>query len=109
MNIGALDRLIIIEYPVTTRNSVGDSLVTWTTLASVYSTRTYPRSQENRSEGQQQGRITSTIPVEFIVWYRSDVDETMRVNDDGVYYNIMRVNYVGQRNEMLKLVTEKKI
>ena len=109
MNIGALDRYITIEYPVRSQSSTtGEMTDTWTTLASVYATVTYPTSSTTRTEGNEQGRETTETPVEFIIWFRSDINESMRVSYDSEYYNIMRINKVGQRNEMIKLVTEKK-
>ena len=109
MNIGALDRYVTIEYPLRSQSStIGEVTDTWTTLASVYATVTYPTSTTTRSEGNEQGRETTVTPVEFIIWWRTDVNESMRVLYDSEYYNIMRINKVGQRNEMLKLVTEKK-
>ncbi len=109
MNIGALDRYITIEYPSRSQSSTtGEITDTWTTLASVYATVTYPTSATTRTEGNEQGRETTTTPVEFIIWHRTDLNESMRIVYDSEYYNIMRINKVGQRNEMLKLVTEKK-
>ena len=110
MNIGALDRLITIQYQSTSQSSTtGEVTTTWATLASVYATVSYSTSPISRQEAQEQSRETSIIPVEFMIWWRSDVTELMRVLYDSEYFNIMRVNRVGQRNEMLKLVTEKKV
>lgn len=110
MNIGALDRYITIQQQTVTQSSTtGEVSSTWTTLASVYATVNYPKSQSVRDEGHELGRETAVIPVEFVIWFRDDVTENMRVLYDSKYYNIMRVNVVGQRDEMLKLVTEKKV
>lgn len=109
MNIGALDSKITIETPTeTTSSTTGERTIAWTTLASVWATVRYP-SGSGSNEGMEQSRETSTIPVEFTIWYRTDVTEKMRVNFDSNYFDIQRVNRAGQRNEMLKLVTIKKL
>lgn len=110
MNIGALDRYITIQQQTTSQSSTtGEVTSTWGPLASVYATVNYPKSATTKTEGQELGRETASLPVEFVIWYRSDVTENMRVLYDSTYFNIMRVNRVGKRDEMLKLVTEKKV
>lgn len=109
MNIGALDRLIIIQTLVNTQSATtGEPVESWTDLANVWATVTYPSSNEARNEGVEQSRETTITPVNFTIWFRTDVTEKMRILYDSEYFNIMRINKVGQRNEMLKLVTEKK-
>lgn len=109
MNIGALDSKIVIESPTEAVSSTtGERTMTWLTLATVWATVRYP-SGTGSQEAIEQSRETSTIPVEFTIWYRTDITEKMRVNYDSKYFDIQRVNRVGQRNEMLKLVTEKKV
>lgn len=109
MNIGALDRKITIQsYTETASSESGERTKTWATLAQVWATVTYPKSATERNEGIEQERETTITPVEFTIYYRTDVTTGMRILWDSEYYNIMRVNKVGQRNEMLKLVTEKK-
>jgi SPP1 family predicted phage head-tail adaptor len=109
MNIGALDTYITIQYPaLTVSSTTGERTSTWTTLASVYATVTYPTSAVQSKEAHEQGRETSSVPVEFIIWSRTDLNESMRVYYNSEYYDIRRLNKVGKRNEMIKLVTERK-
>lgn len=109
MNIGALDRKITIQTPTNVVSSTtGERNQTWDTLESVWATVTYPKGSTERVEGQDQARVTAITPVEFTIYYRTDVNETMRILWDSEYYDIQRINKVGQRDEMLKLVTEKK-
>lgn len=109
MNIGALDRKITIQSNTQTKSSTtGEVTYVWATLASVWATLTYPKGGTDRNEAIEQGRSTTITPVEFTIYYRTGVTEGMRILYDSEYFNIMRVNKVGQRNEMLKLVTEKK-
>ena len=109
MNIGALDRKIVIQTPTTVRSATtGEATQTWATLATVWATVTYPSQNFSGNEGQEMGRETATIPVNFTIWHRNDVNEGMRISYDSQYFDITRINKVGQRNEMLKLVTVKK-
>jgi SPP1 family predicted phage head-tail adaptor len=62
----------------------------------------------NGAEGNEMGRETATVPVNFTIWFRDDVNEGMRISYNSQYFDITRVNHAGQRNEMLKLVTTKK-
>ena len=71
-------------------------------------TVTYPNSQFTSDEGNEMSRETAITPVNFTVWFRTDINEGMRIFYDTQYFDIMRVNKAGQRNEMLKLVTQKK-
>lgn len=109
MNIGTLDRFITIQSPTETVSSTtGERAMTWTTFAQVWATVTYPISPLSGNEGLEQGRETAVTPVEFMIWFRTDINEKMRISYDSSYFNILRINKVGGRDEMLKIVTEKK-
>jgi SPP1 family predicted phage head-tail adaptor len=108
MNIGSLDRYITIQYPLeSTSSTTGERTQTWLTLANVYATVTYPNSMAS-NEGLDQARPTSNVNVEFIIWFRTDINEKMRISYDSSYFGIERINKVGSRDEMLKIVTVKK-
>ena len=109
MNIGALDRLIIIQAATTVRSATtGEATQTWAALCSVYATVTYPIGEFTSNEQNESSRETTNTPVNFTIWWRTDVNEGMRILYDSEYYDILRINKVGQRDEMLKLVTNKK-
>lgn len=109
MNIGALDRLITIQAATTVRSATtGEATQTWAALCQVYATVTYPSGEFTSSEGNEMARETTATPVNFTTWYRTDINEGMRILYDSEYFDILRINKVGQRDEMLKLVTLKK-
>ena len=96
MNIGALDRKIIVQSPTEVVSSTtGERTQTWSQLCAVWATVTYPSGQ-GRTEGTEQDRITAVTPVEFTIWHRNDLNEKMRVYYDSSYFNITRINKVGQ-------------
>lgn len=52
MNIGAMDKYIQIESQTTsTSSTTGGRTQTWTTLANVWATQSYPKSLESNREG----------------------------------------------------------
>jgi len=109
MNIGALDRKITIQSKTdTVSGTTGERVPVWATYAQVWATVTYPKNQAS-DEKNENGKRVATTPVEFTIYHRSDITELMRVYFDSQYFDIMRINRAGQRNEMLKLVTEKKV
>lgn len=106
MNIGRLDRRIVIQTKTST-NINGEAVESWATLDTVWATVKFPVSSIAANEGTEAGRETATTQVEFTIRYRTDVTESMRVYYQTQYYDIQRINQIG-RNEMLKLVTVKK-
>ena len=109
MNIGRLDRKITIQTPTSAISATtGERTSTWATLDVVWATIAYPKETMSSDEGLEQNRTTTTTPVEFTIRWRDDVNEKMRVYYLSQYFEIRRINIVGQRNEMIKLVTEKK-
>lgn len=108
MNIGALDRKITIQSKTDSVSSTtGERIPVWATYAQVWATVTYPKNQAS-DEKNENGKRVATTPVEFTIYYRADLNEKMRILYDSEYFDIMRINRAGQRNEMLKLITEKK-
>ena len=110
MNIGALNQKITIQAPTTVRSSTtGEASQTWAALCEVWATVSYPKAEFSANEGNELGRETTITPVNFTIWHRTDLGENMRVLFGGQYFDIMRINQAGQMNEMLKLVTQKKV
>ena len=106
MVIGRLDRKISLQSATMTKNAIGESVKTWTEVASIWGTMTYPKGLTS-DEKLEQGRETAVVPVEWWIRYRTGVNEAMRILYKGDYYYITRVNYP-DRNRSLKLVCEKR-
>ena len=76
-------------------------MTTWGTLAEVWASR------RDRSSGEVT-ELMKTVQLNRTEWtirYRSDVDTTMRIMHDNVYYYIVGVVQIG-RKEGLMLITE---
>ncbi len=106
MVIGRLDRKISLQSYTMTKNVMGEAVKTWTEVASIWGTMTYPKGLVS-DEKLEQGRETAVVPVEWWIRYREGVNEAMRILYKSEYYYITRVNYP-DRKKSLKLVCEKR-
>ncbi|RPH38358.1 head-tail adaptor protein [bacterium] len=93
--IGKLDRQIIIEQLTQTQGSVyGEPTESWTTWhtcwANVYS--------GGGREFEAARQISAEIDTQFQIRYVDGLISTMRINYDGRYYDIHRVQEVGRRD-----------
>lgn len=108
MNIGDLNSKITIETAVlTTDTNSGERTTSWQTLAVVWATVTYPSAEFIAAENNSAGRLTAYTPVNFTIYYRTDITVKQRIFWNGSYYAITRLNIGGVRQEWIKLVTEK--
>lgn len=101
MRIGTLDRRVEIQSLTTAKDDWNYDITTWGTLATVWAARA------DRSSGEVT-ELMKTVQLNRTEWtirYRSDVDTTMRVEYDGIYYYIVGLIQVG-RKEGLVLITE---
>jgi len=101
MRIGTLDRRVEIQSLTTAKDEWNYDVTTWGTLAEVWASR------RDRSSGEVT-EVMKTVQLnrtEWTVRYRSDVDTTMRIMHDSVYYYIVGVVQIG-RKEGLTLITE---
>jgi len=69
MVIGRLDRKISLQSYTMTKNVMGEAVKTWTEVASIWGTMTYPRGLVS-DEKLEQGRETAVVPVEWWIRYR---------------------------------------
>jgi len=105
MNIGALDRRVGLEKPVTTANEYGERVATWTKYKTVWAAIERKPYAREAVSGEQNISFQS---VTFIIRYSSEVailSPSHRIIYNGDYYNVLGVQEVG-RNEQLRVVTE---
>jgi SPP1 family predicted phage head-tail adaptor len=82
---GNRDQRITIERKAGTRNTYGEVIVSWSTLATVWAEARPVRGSEFLASGQTQARAD----VMFRIVYRSDLTELDRVVWRGEYYAIV--------------------
>ena len=101
MNIGRLDRFIIIQSVSTAVDSFGQAIETFGTLDSVWAKIEY-KSEVEKFENEQLKAVSS---IDFTIRYRTEITEMMRISYDSNIYQIIGIAEIG-RGEGLKLKTK---
>jgi len=104
MNIGSLDRRVIIQGPTSVINDYGERTVSWSTYATVWAAieRKASASQSNSAE-----QLVSFQSVTFMIRQSSQVallSPSYRISYSGKIYEILGVQEVGR--EQLRVITE---
>jgi len=97
---GQLDRRITIKNFSETTDSFGQQVKSFSTLASVWANVV----EKIGSEGEDGDMIAATKKVEFIIRYRTDVNEEMRISYNSNTYKIQAIQSADARKAFLKIV-----
>jgi len=97
---GQLDRRITIKKFSETTDSFGQQVKSFSTLASVWANVV----ERVGSEGEDGEMIAATKKVEFVIRYRTDVDEEMRILYNNNTYKIQAIQSADARKAFLKIV-----
>ena len=97
---GQLDRRITIQTFSETTDNFGQEVKSFSTLASVWANVV----EKVGREGEDGEMIAATKKVEFIIRYRTDVDEEMRIVYNNNTYKIQAIQYADARKAFLKIV-----
>jgi len=102
--IGDFDRMVFIEQPTKTRDSVSgqETVSAWTEFKRVWANR----MQDSKESFEVQKQVANDIG-KFAIRYTAGITEEMRVNDKGEYHYILGIKTV-DRNSFLVLTTEKR-
>lgn len=106
IDIGKLDKVIIIETATDTRDDQGGYTAGWATFATVRANVRYPNTERESGEAD---RDTATIKAEFKVRWLSGVTPKMRISYDSVYFDITAVLHGSGRKEYIILRAEQKV
>jgi SPP1 family predicted phage head-tail adaptor len=87
LDIGQMDRRVTIRQYTESTNDMGEVVDTWTNLATVYAGLSYNTTTEKLESGKE----TVFGTVDFLIRYRSDIDEKMKVRFDGEDYDIKSI------------------
>lgn len=99
--VGRMDRLIEIQYPSRQKNTFGDDVVTWKSLARVWASAN-PMEARERFASQE---LRAAKVYTFLVWYLSTVTPDMRILFNGESYRITGLAEIGRR-ERLQITAE---
>jgi SPP1 family predicted phage head-tail adaptor len=98
---GQLDRRIAIQSFTTTTDDFGEVVKSFTTLANVWA-----KVEEKRgNEGEDGNQLVATKRVEFLIRYRSDINEQMRITYNNETYKIEAILNADSRKAFQKIVT----
>ena len=97
---GQLDRRITIKKFSETTDNFGQQVKSFSTLDSVWANVV----ERVGREGEDGEMIAATKKVEFIIRYRTDVDEEMRILYNNNTYKIQAIQSADARKAFLKIV-----
>ena len=93
-SIGAMDMLITIQYPETTRSATGAEVVTWTDYRTVWAKVDYPQTTSRESMmGDQELEVRRAM---FSIRYTGAVRAKWRLVFDSEIYDIVKVTPLGR-------------
>lgn len=101
MNIGSLDRKIVIENPTDTQNSMGEYVSSWTTFLTAAANVT----RFGGGERIEAGKTTAKNRVRFKIRFYDGITEDMRIQYNGATYYITEIQEL--HREGLWLTCEK--
>ena len=105
MQIGELDRRVVIERPTEATNSYGERETAWGTYLEVWAKIDWKGGKRN----EESQKLTAISNVLFFIRNLGvTVNETMRINYDSKYYYIHVINEIEGREKFLELITKEK-
>lgn len=84
LQAGRLRHRLTIRQPTTSQNEVGEEIITWSTLATVWGRLDALRGEEQLAAKQ----LTAEIVARATLRYRSDITAEMRLQYDNLEYDI---------------------
>jgi len=97
---GQLDRRITLQTFSETTDAFGQEVKSYSTLATVWA-KVVEKIGKESEEGDM---IAATKKVEFMIRYRTDVNEEMRISYNSNIYKIKAVQSADARKAFLKIV-----
>lgn len=94
---GKLDRRVTLQSASVSTDGFGQSVRTYSTLASVWAKVDY----KSVKEGEDSEKLTSVNKVRFTIRYRSDVDATTKISWKGKTYEVEGVSLEGRERYLI--------
>lgn len=106
MNIGDFDRRITIQTFTVAKNTEGEDIRTWSTLITLWA----KKIDTSGNEMFEADQLTAIGKIDWIIRYRTDITERMRISFDSEYYDVLNIEEIEEegRKRYLLLKTEKK-
>lgn len=87
--IGKFERKIQVLNPTTSKSKMGSAQKSFSLLYTVWASRTL---MGEAPEGIVNNRISAEYRYKYKTYFKSGINETQRIYDKGVVYNILGVN-----------------
>jgi head-tail adaptor len=100
---GDFDRFITIQSVTTTKTGMGAPVKTYSTWKQVYASR---KQSAPGIEQYVNERLITPYRWLYKIYFVTGIDETMRIVDSGIYYNILSINPV-EHNTFIEIIVEK--
>lgn len=94
LSAGELDRRIVIQSNTPSTNSIGESVESWGTFATLWAKFKPRAGNETLVAGTE---VAAQADAVFWIRYRSDITPQMRVTLDGGTWDIVSVQEIGRR------------
>jgi SPP1 family predicted phage head-tail adaptor len=96
LQIGKLDRRIVVQRLTQGQGPYGEPTETWTEFASLW-TNAYSGSGREFAAARQ---VNAEISMQFQIRYLDGLSTTMRILYNGQHYDIDRISEVGRRERL---------
>lgn len=103
MNIGKLDRRIVVQKRTTTVDTFGQRVETWDTRLNTWAAK----RDEFANERVEAGQVVEVVRTVWTMRYNSSISPTDRIQYEGEVFDILGLMEVGRR-EGLRVMTEKR-
>ena len=104
MNPGDLDQRIVIQGLSEAADDFGQRVQTFSTLATVWA-----KIEERKGkEGELGNQLVATRLVDFVIRYKSGLDERMRISYGGDIYLIQSIIKEDARKSFMRITTQLK-
>ena len=95
---GNLDRLIVLQKRVTTRDEFGEQVITWTEFATRWASSMPVKDGERFGNDEAIATITNRFQILWDATAWADIDPTCRVVFEGRNYDVVAVKEIGRRD-----------
>jgi SPP1 family predicted phage head-tail adaptor len=100
LSAGRLDKRVELQAPARTRNSLGESVATWATTATVWASIEPLSGRELIAAQQVQSEVSAVVRIR----YRAGVTPSMRVKHGTTHYSVVAIVNPHEGSEQLQLM-----
>lgn len=99
--VGRLNIRVAIQNSIDTTNDFGEAVPNWGTYITIFAELKYLTGGSD--ERQVNDRKTAVTRCDFVIRYRTDLDETMRIVADGKGFDILSILRTDPKNRYMTI------